>query len=168
MAQRWRSRIVDSGTEDPEQLVANPRNWRIHPRRQQDALGQVLDEVGWVQQVLVNRTTGNVVDGHLRVELALRREEPTVPVLYVELTEEEERLILASLDPLAAMAVRDDEKLRELLAEASADRPDLAELLASFADPHGTETAPDAFPTPADEADYQCPSCSYRWSGEPK
>jgi len=85
----WRDRIVGSGHEDPNQLVANPRNWRIHPREQQDALGDILERVGWVQQVLVNRTTGCVVDGHLRVELAISKGEAAVPV-YVELTEDEE------------------------------------------------------------------------------
>ena len=34
----WRSRIVGSGTEEPTQLLANPRNWRTHPKAQQDAL----------------------------------------------------------------------------------------------------------------------------------
>jgi hypothetical protein len=39
---RWRSRIVGHGDEDPEQLLANPRNWRIHAKNQQDALIGVL------------------------------------------------------------------------------------------------------------------------------
>jgi hypothetical protein len=100
----WRNRITGSGEEAPDQLLANPANWRIHPKAQQDALAGALDQVGWVQQVLVNRTTGHVVDGHLRVELAISRHERSVPVVYVELSEEDERLVLASLDPLAAMA----------------------------------------------------------------
>ncbi len=148
----WRSRIVGTGTEDPTQLVANPRNWRIHPKGQQDALSSVLDEVGWVQQVMVNRTTGNVVDGHLRVELALSREEAEVPVLYVELTEEEEALVLASLDPLSAMAATDADKLRELLAEVTVDQADLAAQLASMAPkPKGGKTDPDDAPDAPDE-----------------
>jgi len=77
----WRDRIVSSGEEAPDQLLANPRSWRIHPKAQQDALGSVLDRVGWVSGVLVNRTTGRLVDGHLRVELALSRGEPSVPAL---------------------------------------------------------------------------------------
>src|SRR3990170_3494486 len=93
----WRSRIVGSGEEAPDQLLANPANWRIHPKAQQEALAGVLGQVGWVQQVLVNRRTGHVVDGHLRVALALRQEAPTVPVLYVELSEAEEKLVLAAL-----------------------------------------------------------------------
>jgi hypothetical protein len=35
---------------------------------------------------MVNRRTGFVVDGHARVEEALSRHEPTVPVLYVDLS----------------------------------------------------------------------------------
>jgi ParB-like chromosome segregation protein Spo0J len=55
-----------------------------------------LAEVGWVAEVLVNRTTGHIVDGHLRVELALAPQESTIPVTYAELTEDEERLVARS------------------------------------------------------------------------
>jgi len=112
----WRSRIVGHADVAPAELVPNPHNWRSHPAEQQRALAGALGEVGWVAEVLVNRTTGHVVDGHLRIELALARHEPTVPVTYVELSEDEERLVLASLDPLAAMATAEQEQLAALLA----------------------------------------------------
>jgi len=99
-APTWRNRITGSGEEASDQLLANPANWRIHPKAQQDALAGALDQVGWVQQVMVNRRTGFVVDGHARVALALRRGEPTVPVLYVDLDANEEALVLATLDPI--------------------------------------------------------------------
>ncbi len=83
----WRNRIVGHAGVAPADLVPNPRNWRSHPQEQQRALAGALGEVGWVAEVLVNRTTGNVVDRHLRIELALARHEPTVPVTYVELSE---------------------------------------------------------------------------------
>jgi ParB-like chromosome segregation protein Spo0J len=82
--------------------------------------------------VIVNRTTGHLVDGHLRAELALGRGDATIPVAYVELSPEEEDLILASLDPISAMAARDDEKLRQLLAEIEFDSKELEESLASL------------------------------------
>ena len=100
----WRNRIVGHGDVAPSELVANPRNWRTHPRHQREALEGALAEVGWVQQVIVNRTSGLLVDGHLRVEAAAARGEATVPVTYVELDEREEALVLVSLDPLGAMA----------------------------------------------------------------
>lgn len=124
----WRNRIVGHGEEAPDQLLANPRNWRVHPKAQQDALAGALGEVGWVVGVIVNKRTGHVVDGHARVGLAISRNEPTVPVVYVDLDENEEAVILASLDPLAAMAVTDAEKLAELLSELHVDDKALREM----------------------------------------
>jgi len=117
----WRNRIVGEGEPAPDQLLANPANWRIHPSNQQDALSGVLAEVGWVTRVIVNRATGFVVDGHARVALAISSNQPSVPVTYVDLTEAEEALILATLDPISAMAVTDAEKLSELMAEVVTD-----------------------------------------------
>ncbi|MBK5239519.1 MAG: hypothetical protein JJE28_10500, partial [Actinomycetales bacterium] len=96
----WQNRIIGEGEEAPDQLMANAKNWRIHPKAQQDALAGVLNEVGWVQRVIVNQRNQALIDGHLRVSLALQRNEPTIPVTYVDLDEAEEALILATLDPL--------------------------------------------------------------------
>ena len=93
------------------------------------ALEGALEQIGWIQQVIVNKTTGHIVDGHARVQLALRRNEKTAPVLYVELTEAEERMALASLDPLSAMAVTDAEQLYKLLDDLKADNQALDEFL---------------------------------------
>ena len=48
MTTLWESRIVGEGTEAPDQILANPMNWRKHPKHQKDALRGVLKEVGWV------------------------------------------------------------------------------------------------------------------------
>lgn len=124
-----RSRIVGEGEESPEQLLANPINWRTHPKHQADALEGVLDEVGWVQRVIVNKTTGHIVDGHLRVQVAMRRNEPTIPTLYVELTEEEERLILAVLDPISGLAGTDQGLLDQVLSGIDVSNDALGALL---------------------------------------
>ena len=135
----WRNRIVGTGEVPPDQLVANPANWRTHPQEQRQALSGGLSEIGWVAQVLVNRATGHVVDGHLRVELAISRDEPTVPVLYVELTEEEERLILATLDPIGAMADAEALALESLLADLEPADEGLRRFLGELAGAHGIE-----------------------------
>ena len=169
MSDQWRNRITGHGEEAPDQLLANPRNWRIHPRAQQDALAGLLDQVGWVQDVIVNRRTGHVVDGHLRVSLAISRDERTIPVVYVDLDEAEEALVLASLDPLAGMAVTDNEVLRELIAGADAASEALQAMLAAAVKPGAAVEAPDAFPSYDEniETMYRCPSCGYEWSGKP-
>ena len=105
--------------------------------------------------MVVNRRTGHLVDGHLRAQLAAEQGEGNVPVLFVDLDLPEERLVLASLDPLASLAVPDVDQLRALLD----DLPDvegsdlggmLDDLLGQF-----TAHAPDAAPgDPASERDF--------------
>jgi hypothetical protein len=165
----WKNRIVGQGEVQPDQLLANPKNWRIHPREQQDALASVLDKVGWVQQVVVNKRTNFVVDGHLRVSMAISKNEPMMPVVYVDLTEEEEALVLATIDPLAAMARTDADQLKELIQGLNSDN-ELAELLKGvdipiptddYESPGGFENSENNFP-----GDHRCPKCGYQWSGQ--
>jgi DNA modification methylase len=147
----WRNRITGSGEEAPDQLLANPGNWRIHRKAQQNALAGALDQVGWVQQVLVNRRSGFVVDGHARVALALSRGEPAVPVLYVDLSPDEEALVLATLDPIGAMADRDEAKLNDLLADIAVDDAGLLRLLGELGARKPGFTDADDVPEPPGE-----------------
>ena len=125
----YRSRIVAHGEENPATLVANPKNWRTHPPAQEAAMRDVLDEIGWVQEVIVNKRTGRLVDGHMRVSMASRRAENTVPVSYVDLSEEEEEKVLATLDPLGGMAKVDKEAFANLKQGIDSDRAALSALL---------------------------------------
>lgn len=129
----WQNRIIGEGMEAPENLLANPLNFRVHPQFQQDALKGLLSEVGWVQRVIVNQRTGFVVDGHARVSLAMRDGIPEVPVLYVDLSEREEALVLAALDPIGALAGTDNDQLRELMERVSTGDPALQQLLDDLA-----------------------------------
>ena len=89
----------------------------------------MLSEVGWVQRIIVNQRTGYVIDGHARIAIAISRGEESVPVVYVDLDENEEGIVLASLDPLAAMAGTDQAKLDELLAEITVSDEALRDML---------------------------------------
>lgn len=110
----YKNKILSSGVVNPNELIANPKNWRRHPEHQKEALDEVLSSVGWVQDVIVNKTTGLIVDGHLRVELALSKGETEIPVKYVNLTETEEAIILATIDPIAALAETDKQAIKDL------------------------------------------------------
>ena len=131
--QKWQSRIIGQGMEQADQLLANPLNWRKHPKAQQAALKGALNEIGWIQQVIVNKTTGHLVDGHLRVEVALSEGEQEVPVLYVELTEEEEKKALATIDPISAMATTDRKMLDDLILGLNVEDQDFGQLLDALA-----------------------------------
>ena len=162
----WRNRIVGYSDEEPDQLLANPSNWRIHPAAQQNALSGVLKEVGLVQNVVANRTTGHLVDGHLRVMLAMRENQPVVPVTWVELSEEEEHLILASLDPLAAMATADAGALDALLSSVQSSEAGVQAMLAELAEGAGLY-APQDDPQDAEPQIDRAEELRQKWGVEP-
>lgn len=109
----WRNRIVESGVMPARDIMAHPSNPRIHPLDQRGAIVAVFDQVGWVMRVIINKPTGKLIDGHLRVEVAADRGED-VPYDMVDLTDEEERIILATIDPIGQMATFDTEMMTEL------------------------------------------------------
>ena len=138
---KFANRIVGSGEESLDQIQFNPRNWRVHPLNQQNALKGVLEEVGWVQEVIINKRTGNLVDGHLRCQLAAREGAKTIPVKYVDLSEDEEALVLSTLDPIAAMAVTDKQKLDDLFASIETENADVLKMLDDIAEKERLEYA---------------------------
>src|SRR4051794_23230836 len=87
---------------DPAELKANDFNWRRHPPGQVAALSAVIEEVGWAGALLYNERTGRLIDGHARKELFEGKGK--VPVLIGSWDEVAERKILATLDPLGALA----------------------------------------------------------------
>ncbi len=126
---KWRNRIVGHAEVDPKTLVPNPKNWRLHPKNQQDAMEGALDEIGWLQEITVNKNTGRVVDGHLRLDLAIRKNESVVPIKIVDISEEEEMAALATLDPISAMAKTDKNKLQAILMIAKSQSDKMQDLL---------------------------------------
>lgn len=127
----WTNRIIRHADVPPDQLLANPNNYRRHPVTQQDALSGVIGEIGFLDPVIATQS-GMVIDGHLRVELAMRQNQPTIPVTYVNLTDDEANLALATMDPLSAMAFHDQEQLESLLASVSTDDAAVQALLDSL------------------------------------
>lgn len=102
------------------------------------ALKEVIGSVGYAGALLFNETTGHLVDGHARREDAAAAGVAAVPVLIGSWSEAEERLILATLDPIGAMATRDAEQLAALLPPlqeftVAEDLGALTALLASMA-----------------------------------
>lgn len=130
----YKNRIVGYGDAKVDEVLFNPKNWRVHPKYQQEALHGVLETVGWVQNVIINKTTGNLVDGHLRVQLAGRDEISSVPATYVELTQEEEDLILTSFDPIGSMAVAEKQKLKDLVDNIKVEDKQIQDMLTAIAE----------------------------------
>jgi hypothetical protein len=103
---------------DPKTLQPHPLNWRTHGLAQRSSFSGLLDEVGMVDAVIYNERTNRLLDGHMRVQEFLERNEEEIPVLVVDLPEDKEHLVLYFKDRIGDMASSDrslEIQLEELL-----------------------------------------------------
>jgi hypothetical protein len=124
-----RNRIKELRMIKGSDLAPNPKNWRTHPHKQKDALKDILKEVGFSGAVIARELDNGkyeLIDGHLRAETSLSQE---IPVLVVDLTEAEADKVLATHDPLGAMAGTDYKKAEELFASITTDSEALAAMM---------------------------------------
>ena len=132
-----RDRIKELRRVCATELVPAPVNWRTHSAKQKTALASVLEEIGIADAVLARELPDGrlkLIDGHLRRETL---GESLLPVLVLDVSEREAAILLATIDPLAAMAGTDAEKLDAILREAVATTEGVQELLAEIADDAG-------------------------------
>ena len=104
-------------------------NWRRHPARQAAALRGVLEEIGYADALLARVLPDGrlmLIDGHLRAETT---PDQLVPVLVLDVDENEANKLLATLDPLAAMAETDKVAFKDLAGFVMTDSAELRELL---------------------------------------
>jgi hypothetical protein len=126
-------------------LRPNPRNWRLHPREQQDALRGLLAEVGYAGALLARELSDGtlmLIDGHLRAETT---PDAVVPVLVLDVDESEADKILLTHDPLASMATVSDEHLQALFAEVRTENAAVRALVDSIGG-HSEKTSVDSPP----------------------
>jgi hypothetical protein len=143
-----RDRIVELRRVRARDLRVNPKNWRKHPAKQQAALRGLLEEIGYAGALLARETDDDaleLIDGHLRAETT---PEELVPVLVLDVTEKEADMLLATHDPLAAMAETDDAALAALLANLETDDARVEQLLADLAMSHASAALPPIPPAP--------------------
>jgi hypothetical protein len=131
---QFRDRIVELRRVPAGDLLPNPRNWRTHPPAQRNALRGMLAEIGYAAALVARELPDGsleLIDGHLRAETT---PDAVVPVVVLDVDEREAAKLLATLDPLAALAGANAEALASLVADVETDnqavRTMLDELLA--------------------------------------
>ena len=131
-----RDRIKELKRVPVSELVMNDKNWRTHPIAQREALEGVLTDIGYADALIARETVDalghtrlELVDGHLRAETT---PDAVVPVLVLDISEKEADVLLATFDPISAMAGRDELKLKDLLHGIESEHAGLNDLLASL------------------------------------
>jgi hypothetical protein len=136
-----RDRVRELRRVPASELRPNPKNWRTHPTAQKDALKGILAEVGFAAAALAYELpdgTLQLIDGHLRAETV---PDQPIPVLVLDVTEAEADKLLATFDPLGAMAGADAALLDELLRGVQTGNEAVAALLDQTAREAGCEWA---------------------------
>ena len=134
----YRNRIKTLEYIDSRELTAHPGNWREHPTAQAVALKGALKEVGIAGALLAYRSERQggalvVIDGHLRKDAAPQN----WPVLILDVDDSEADYLLATHDPLAAMATADAGALDALLSSVQSGEEGVQAMLAELAEEAG-------------------------------
>ena len=165
-----RDRIKRLDRVPANSLKPHPSNWRTHPPAQADALCGALAEIGYADALIARELPDGslqLLDGHLRAETTPNM---LIPVLVTDLTEEEGKKLLLTLDPLAGMAEADGAKLEALLRGVETNNPALEAMLAELAEQSGI-SPPDFLPVGMDQQSQLdekspviCPSCGHEFT----
>jgi hypothetical protein len=136
-----RNRIVEHIQVRAGDLLPHPLNYRRHPPSQRQALQASYEEVGFARSLLgFRRPDGKLqlIDGHLRRDLD---PDMIVTVEVLDVSDEEARKLLLTLDPLAVLAESDAEVLEKLTRITKADAQLLNDFWKSLAEHDEEKTA---------------------------
>jgi hypothetical protein len=128
-----RNRITKHVRVRAGDLLPHEHNARVHPDAQRRALLDLYAEVGFARSLLAYELPDGrlkLIDGHLRQRLD---PDMIVDVEVLDVSDDEARKLLLSLDPLAALAEHDHARLDELRRLTQTDSDALANLWRSIA-----------------------------------
>jgi hypothetical protein len=125
MDRRVRNRIKGHRRVRAGELVPHEWNYRLHPERQKDALWALYEEVGFARSLLAYELPDGrlkLIDGHLRREMDPDME---VEVEVLDVSEEEARELLLSIDPLVGLGQMQEQLQERLRQMTTTEKPEL-------------------------------------------
>jgi hypothetical protein len=126
---QFKNRILSYGTKPADQFLANPKNPRVHPIPQREAMEEALGKVGFIAPV-IETSDGYLLDGHERIYQALLNNSD-VPFVVVDIHSDDADAdyALATYDALTALGNYDPVMLDELLQGIDAGEAAIAKML---------------------------------------
>ena len=130
-----RNRIKGHVTLKARDLIPHELNPRTHSDAQRAALAALYEQIGFARSLLAYEVEVNgqvrlkLIDGHLRQSMDPDAE---VTVEVLDVTDDEARALLLSIDPLAQLAGYDAQALDALRQTTQTDSDALANLWASI------------------------------------
>src|SRR3984957_16814811 len=123
-----RNRIKSHRRVRAGDLVPHEFNFRWHPDNQKHALGALYEQVGFARSLLAYELPDGrlkLIDGHLRRDFDPDME---VNVEILDVNDEEARALLLSIDPMAELAVNQEQLQTRLMELTPAVSPELRQM----------------------------------------
>src|SRR5438105_3991757 len=123
-----RNRIKSHRKVRARDLIPHEWNFRVHPEAQRAALAGIYAEVGFARSLLAYELPDGhlkLIDGHLRRDFDPDME---VDVEVLDVTEEEARQLLLTVDPLAGIAQEQQQLQQRLVEMTPVQSPELSDL----------------------------------------
>ena len=147
---------------DPETLKSAAYNPRQITREELNKLIKSIKQFGFVDPALVRKQDNMIVGGHQRVKAAIEMGLKEIPVVFLDITENDAKLLNVALNKISGDW--DEDKLAELLSElkffddvdellTGFDEDELDKLLADLEEPQDGLTDDDAVP---DQVESKC------------
>jgi ParB/RepB/Spo0J family partition protein len=108
-------------------LKENPKN----PRRNDEVVDKIkgsMDKFGWTNPILVRRADNTVIAGHTRLKAARKAGVDTVPVVYLDLNEQDADAYMLADNKLGELATWDEAGLAAIIGELQVAGVDVAAL----------------------------------------
>jgi ParB-like chromosome segregation protein Spo0J len=139
-----------------------------------DAIVESMDRVGIYRPIIVSRRSGRILAGHHVYEAMLREGFEQVPVKYVDVDEDKERVILLGDNGIARRAWLDPALEIDLLKRVMEAGDDVSEsllgtgydaqMVAALVQAHSTPFHPSG--SSVNSRDVTCPACGERFTLE--
>lgn len=167
LSQAIRNRVTEMRVVPASELQGREGNWRTHPRFQRDALRGVLESIGIAGALTAfySEVQGGLtlIDGHLRKE-----DYPDTgwPTLILDVNDAEADVLLATLDPIAALAEAESSALDALLRTVETESEAVKALLKRLAEQEGIDLGGEPVADPGAQVD-RAAELQEKWQVEP-
>lgn len=160
-------------------LTPDPKNRRSHNTRNIGLIVDSLQRDGFGRSILIDEDN-TVLAGNATLDAAAEAGLERVRVIEADgdeiiavrrrgLTEAQKRRLAIADNRAGELATWNIDQLRaDVDAGADLSFAFREEELAALLDAHAPPEPPPAFPIADEETSFQCPSCGFRWRGEPK
>jgi len=117
---------------DIDEIKPHDKNWKSHPVKQKRMIRESMREVGFITPLIVNKRTMRILDGHLRYEYARILGLKEVPVVFIDVDEEQEKKILLFLDTVSQESSTDEERWLALSRELEISSVEISNLIKQY------------------------------------